>query len=118
MSVAFFVLVVRSIVDTVPSPELLTRAVLPFDVTATPNGCEPTVMSSGFLVLVFTSMVDTVTPPLVGDQGALAVRRDRYSGRVGADGDVVGVLGPWSSHRSSRPCRWPRWSRRRSCRPA
>ena len=60
MSVGFLVLVFTSIVDTVPLPLLVTKAVLPSGVTATPIGHVPTGMSVGFLVLVFTSIVDTV----------------------------------------------------------
>src|SRR5262249_12533493 len=44
---------------TVSLPWLVTKAVLPSGVIATPVGAEPTVMSVGFLVLVFTSIVDT-----------------------------------------------------------
>jgi hypothetical protein len=54
------VLVFTSIVDTVPPPALVTKAVLPSGVTATPIGFAPTAMSVRFLVLVFTSIVDTV----------------------------------------------------------
>src|SRR6516164_1482629 len=60
MSVGFLVLVFTSIVDTVPLTLLVTNAVLPSGVIATPPAPEPTGMSTGFLVLVLTSMVDTV----------------------------------------------------------
>jgi hypothetical protein len=62
MSVGFFVLVITSIVDTVP-PWLATKAVLPSGVTATPTGIGPTAMSVGSLVRVFKSIVDTVPAP-------------------------------------------------------
>jgi hypothetical protein len=51
--------VFTSIVDTVPLLLLVTNAVLPFGVIASPNGSRLTRMSAGFLVLVFTSIVDT-----------------------------------------------------------
>src|SRR5262245_14164202 len=63
MSVGFLVLVVTSMVDTVPLPLLTTKAVLPSGVIATAAGVVPTVMSVGFLVLVLTSIVDTVSLP-------------------------------------------------------
>src|SRR6266536_566290 len=60
MSVGSLVRVFTSIVDTESPPKLVTKAVLPSGVTATPFGCAPTVMSVGFFALVFTSMVETV----------------------------------------------------------
>ena len=82
MSVGFLVLVFTSIVDTELLPPLATKAVLPSGVTATPIGSVPTGMSVGFLVLVFTSIVDTVPLTPVGDEGGLAVRRDRHPDRA------------------------------------
>src|SRR4029450_13912668 len=61
MSAGCLVPVFTSIVDTVPLPKVVTKAVLPSGVTATPLGFVPTVMSSGCLVLVFMSIVDTVS---------------------------------------------------------
>jgi hypothetical protein len=63
MSAGCLVLVLTSIVDTVPPPLLATKAVLPSGVTATPAGTAPTVMSVGCLVLVFTAIVDTEPLP-------------------------------------------------------
>src|SRR6266536_4696552 len=68
MSLGFLALVFTSIVDTesplgksvAPKLALVTKAVLPSGVTATPLGFVPTGMSVAFLVLVFTSIVDTV----------------------------------------------------------
>ena len=80
MSVGSLVLVFTSIVDTVPLPgtigpgaskPLVTKAVLPSGVTATPIGRGPTGMSVGFLVLVFTSIVDTVPLSLLATKAVL-----------------------------------------------
>jgi hypothetical protein len=60
-----------SIVDTVPPPKLVTKAVLPLGVTATPKGSVPTAMSVASFVLVWTSIVDTVFLP-GGPPGPLA----------------------------------------------
>src|SRR5919106_357970 len=60
MSAGFLVRVFTSIVDTVPLPLLVTKAVLPSGATATPHGNEPTETSVGRLVRVLTSIVDTV----------------------------------------------------------
>ena len=60
MSVGFFFLVFTSIVETVPRLVLVTKAVLPSGVIASPNGSVLTRMSERCLVLVFTSIVDTV----------------------------------------------------------
>src|SRR5262245_17874812 len=64
ISAGFLVLVFTSIVDSVPSLVLVTKAFLPSGVNSTRFGPEPTGISVGFLVLVFTSIVDTV-PSLV-----------------------------------------------------
>src|SRR5262249_29800106 len=63
MSAGFLVLVLTSMVDTLPLALLVTTAVLPSCVIASPNGPVPAGMSAGLLVLVFTSMVDTVPLP-------------------------------------------------------
>src|SRR6266536_251403 len=68
MSLGFLALVFTSIVDTesplgksvAPKLALVTKAVLPSGVTATPLGFVPTAMSVACLVRVFTSTVDTV----------------------------------------------------------
>src|SRR5262249_22977245 len=76
MSLGSLVLVLTSIRDTklpvagsttpLGSPPLVTKAVLPSRVKATPLGFGPTAMSEGVFVLGFTSMVDTVPlPPFV-----------------------------------------------------
>src|SRR5918995_877045 len=113
MSVGCFLRVFTSIVDTVPLPLLVTKAVLPFGVTSTANGREPTVMSVGLFVLVCTSIVDTESPPEtgppanIGDKDGLAVRRHRQPRQdevgVRADGDVGRVLGP-GLHVNRRHC--------------
>src|SRR5262245_35604985 len=56
----FVVIVFTEVVGSVTGLELVTRAVLPSGVIATPFGFAPTAMSVGCLVLVFTSIVDTV----------------------------------------------------------
>jgi hypothetical protein len=65
MSVGCLVLVLTSIVDTVPLPTLATKAVLPAGVTATPTGNVPTGMSVGCDLVAgsgieFTDPVDTL----------------------------------------------------------
>ena len=82
MSVGSLVLVLTSMVDTVPrgekgaAPRLVTKAVLPSGVTATAAGKEPTVMSSGCLIRVFTPIVDTV-PLRMLVTNAVARHRER-----------------------------------------
>jgi hypothetical protein len=56
-------LVFTSMVDTQSLRRLVTKAVLPSGVIATPPAPAPMVMSSGCFVLVFTSIVDTVPLP-------------------------------------------------------
>ena len=70
MSVGCLVLVFTSIVDTVPLPRLVTKAVLPSGVTATPTGRADGDVG-GVLVLVFTSIVDTVPLPLLVTKAVL-----------------------------------------------
>src|SRR4030095_8736059 len=50
-------------------PELVTKAVLPSGVKASPTGRAPTGMSVGCLVRVFTSIVDTESLPKYTEPG-------------------------------------------------
>src|SRR5262245_63422425 len=68
MSSGCLVRVFTSIVDTVPLPVLVTKAVLPWGVKATAYALAPTVVSVGRLTRVFTSIVLTVTEQ-VGAEG-------------------------------------------------
>jgi hypothetical protein len=63
------------IVDSVPLSTLATKAVLPSGVSATPDGAEPTGMSSGCLVRDFTSIVDIIPWRLLTTK-AVARHRD------------------------------------------
>jgi len=81
MSVGCLVPVFTSIVDTVPLFLLVTKAVLPFGVTAAPAASGPTVMSVGSLILVFHVDRRHRAAPL-GDESGLAARRDRHPPRV------------------------------------
>src|SRR5262245_8348283 len=71
MSLGFLVLVLTSIVDTVPLSLLVTNAVLPFGVIATQNARDPTAMSVGSVVFVFTSIVETVPRALLVTKAVL-----------------------------------------------
>src|SRR6266540_463462 len=63
-SVGFLVRVATSIVETVLSLALVTKAGVPFGVIATSLGDPPTGMLDGFRVLVATSMVATALRPV------------------------------------------------------
>jgi hypothetical protein len=86
------VLVFTSIVDTVPLSLLVTKTVLPFGVTATPPGTEPTAMSSGCLVLVLTSIVDTV--PLVPVVTKAVARHGARPGTADAQSETTPTSTP------------------------
>src|SRR6218665_642835 len=85
-----------SILDTEPDPLLVTYAVLPFGVIATPNGSESTVMVL-VTVPVAVSILDTEPDPLlvtyaVRPSGVTAtpIRCNRHPGRLQADGNGFG----------------------------
>src|SRR5881227_1935102 len=83
MSVGSLVLVLTSIVDTVPilsgvgdsadttGPKLSTKPVLPSGVIAIEIGPVPTGMSVGCLILVFRSITDTELLPLLTTKAVL-----------------------------------------------
>ena len=92
MSVGCLVLVFTSIVDTVPLPLLVTKAVLPSGVTATPTRLRADGDVGGMLGPGLHIDRRHRAADGVGDEGGLAVRRDRHPDRPGPTAMSVGCL--------------------------
>src|SRR4029453_7579953 len=90
MSVGFLVLVFTSIVDTALLAWVATKAGLPSRVRGAPAGGDVGGVLGPGLHIDRRHRV----AGLVGDEGGLAVRRDRHPVRQRAECDVGGVLGP------------------------